>query len=124
MRIEDGELWELTSGHALRLLHKYRSRDYVLFLDVFDKRLLHRSEEDREDHAADSLEERNAGRRADPEFFERIVGVLPIQIRGFRPSELTRVFEVLSRRQLGDERLYMNFIYTWLEKQMRAFTLP
>jgi hypothetical protein len=40
LQILDSILWNKTSAHILRLLHKYKGRDLALFLDLFDKEIL------------------------------------------------------------------------------------
>ena len=65
----DQALWQLSSTHLLRLLHKYKGRDMALMLDLFDKDFLNS-----EGEPYVYLE------KAKPEFFERIVSILPVHI--------------------------------------------
>lgn len=66
LRITDSEAWQMASRQALRLLHKYKGRDMAMLLDLFDADVL---DDDGEPHLI---------KKADDEFFERVVGILPM----------------------------------------------
>ena len=67
--ILDRNLWTSTSKNILRLLHKFKGRDMAVFLDLFDKDVL---DDDGEPYIFI--------RKAQDEFFERIVSLLPMHI--------------------------------------------
>lgn len=53
----------------MRLLHKYKGRDMAMMLDLFDADIL---DDEGEPHSL---------RKTDADFFERLVGILPMQIK-------------------------------------------
>ena len=75
------------------------------FLDIFDREFL-----DQEGEPYFKFD------RAQPEFFERIVAILPMFIPKFNMEQLLRTFEVLTKRGLGSERLFNNYIYMQVER--------
>lgn len=105
LRIIDQEVWQLTAHHVLRLLHKYKGRDMALFLHMFDKDVL---DEDGEPFTYLL--------KAKPEFFERIVSFLPMHVPALNNEQLVRTLEVLVRRELGSDRLFLHYIYLKLER--------
>ena len=54
--------------------------------------------------------------KADNVFFERLVGILPIQIKYLEKEHLIRVLEVLVKRGLGSERLFRDHLLLRLER--------
>ena len=65
----DKDLWSQAAHHSLRLLHKYTARDLAMLLDLYDKDIL------------DEEGEPVGMRKTSDVFFERIVALLPIQIK-------------------------------------------
>lgn len=65
----DKEMWQSCEKNILRMLHKYNARDMAYFLDIFDRDYL-----DKEGEPYTNF------KRANPEFFERIVALLPMHI--------------------------------------------
>ena len=106
----DNALWRKCEHNILRILHKYKANDIAMFLDVFDRDF------------ADSNGKKLVGfRKATPEFFERIVAILPMYLPNFNNSQLLRVFEVMVKRHLGSERLFLNYIYPQLERKVLSY---
>ena len=100
----------MTADNVLRLLHKFKGRDLAYFLDVFDREFLD-----------DEGEPYMYVKRADDIFFERIVALLPMYVPHFTRSQLLRVFEVLTKHKIGSERLFNNYIYLQIERQILQF---
>ena len=96
----DRECWSLCQTNILRLLHKYKARDMAYFLDVFDREFL-----DAEGEPYFKFV------RSEDVFFERIVAILPMFIPNFNREQLLRTFEVLTKRKIGSDRLFNNYIY-------------
>lgn len=107
----DKQMWQSTSENILRLLHKYRGRDMAYFLDLFDRDFL---DEEGEPYMK--------FQRTDDVFFERIVALLPMYLPHFNKPQLIRTFAILTKRGLGSERLFNNYIYLQIERQMLSFT--
>ena len=80
------------------------------FLHLFDKEVL-------DDEGEAFLYLAKSG----PDFFERIVGLLPMQISFLNNEELVRTLEVLVRRQLGSERLFLHYIFLKIERNVLKF---
>lgn len=102
----------MTCSHILRLLHKYKGRDMALFMDLFDKDVL-----DDEGEPYLYME------KALPEFFERITGLLPMHIAWMDNEQLLRTLEVLVKKELGSERLFLHYIYMKIERQVLKFSV-
>jgi len=102
----------MTSKHILRLLHKYKGRDMALFLHLFHKEIL-----DEQGEPFLYIE------KAKPEFFERIVGLLPMHVPFLNNEQLVQTLEVLVSRELGAERLFMNYIYLKIERNILKFSV-
>lgn len=107
LRILDSEAWQIASRHALRLLHKFKGRDLAMLLDLFDRDIL---DEDGEPQPV---------RKTDGEdFFERVVGILPMQIKHLSKEHLVRTLEVVVKRGLGSDRLYRDYLLLKLERNI------
>ena len=66
LTVLDQKVWNKAAFNILRLLHKFKGRDMATFLDLFDKDILN-----------DEGEPHNL-KKCEDQFFERIVGILPI----------------------------------------------
>ena len=93
------------------MLHKYKGSDLAIFLDIFDKDL-----EDDEGETFGIV-------KADDVFFERIVGILPIQIKTLDREQLVRTLEVLVKRNLGSDRIFRDYLLLSIEKTVLKLTL-
>lgn len=96
----------------LRLLHKFKGRELATFLSLFDKELL---DDDGEPYLY--------LQKAQPEFFERITGLLPMHIAFLNDEQLLRVLEVLVKKELGSERLFLHYIYLKIERNVLKFSV-
>eukprot|EP00352_Strombidinopsis_acuminata_P001961 CAMPEP_0176404240 /NCGR_PEP_ID=MMETSP0126-20121128/50710_1 /TAXON_ID=141414 ORGANISM="Strombidinopsis acuminatum, Strain SPMC142" /NCGR_SAMPLE_ID=MMETSP0126 /ASSEMBLY_ACC=CAM_ASM_000229 /LENGTH=154 /DNA_ID=CAMNT_0017782919 /DNA_START=536 /DNA_END=1000 /DNA_ORIENTATION=- len=54
-------------------------------------------------------------------FFERIAGILPMQVPYLKRWELIRCLEVLVKRNLGSERLFLHYIFLYIERQVLKY---
>lgn len=88
----------------MRLLHKFKGRDIATFMDLYDKEV---KDEEGENYNI---------KKADDVFFERLVGILPVQIKFLYKENLVRVLEVLVKRNLGSDRLLRDYLLLKLEK--------
>ena len=57
------------------------------------------------------------------EFFERIVSFLPMHVPVLNNEQLVRTLEVLVRKELGSERLFLHYIYLKLERNVLKFSV-
>jgi len=112
LQIIDQEAWQMTSVNVLRLLHKYKGRDMTLFLDLFQKEVL---DEDNQPFMY--------MKKCEPEFFERITAILPMHIAFLDNEQMITTLEVLVRKDLGSERLFLHYIYLRLERQVLKFSV-
>lgn len=62
-------------------------------------------------------------RKANDEFFERIVGIFPMQIQYLNKEQLIRCLEVLVKRNLGSERLYRDYLLLKIERNILKFSI-
>lgn len=102
----------MTSDGILRLLHKYKGRDMATFLYLFDKEVLD-----------DEGEPYLYLAKAKPEFFERITGLLPMHVGFLNDEELLRTLEVLVKKELGSERLFLHYIFLKIERNVLKYTV-
>ena len=113
LHITDQQAWQKSAQHFLRMLHKYKGRHFATMLDLYDKEFL-----DKEGESYIKFKKYN-----DPAFFERIVALLPMHIPFLNASELIRTLEVLVRRNLGSERLFNNYIYLRIERNVLKYSV-
>ena len=111
LKIINQEAWNLCAKHALKMLHKYKGADLATFLDIFDQDL-----QDEEGETYGIV-------KADNVFFERIVGILPIEIKNLNRDQLVRTLEVLVKRNLGSDRLFRDYLLLSIEKCILKLTL-
>ena len=57
-------------------------------------------------------------RKCTDEFFERVVGILPMHIKHMSKEELIRSFEVIVKRDLGSERLLRDHLLLKIERNI------
>jgi hypothetical protein len=101
----------LASKHALRLLHKYKDRDMAMLLDLYDKDIL---DQEGEPHLI---------QKADTEFFERVAGILPMNIKNLSKENLIRVLEVCVKRSVGSDRLFRDYLLLKIERNIMNYSV-
>eukprot|EP00347_Sterkiella_histriomuscorum_P012657 403367729 len=109
LRIIDQDIWNLAATNSLKLLHKYSGSQLAQLLDLFDKDIL---DDEGEPHAL---------RKTDDTYFERIVGIIPIHIKTLRKECVTRLLEILVKKNLGSERIYRDYLLLTVEKNIMYF---
>ena len=62
-------------------------------------------------------------RKADEVFFERIVGILPIQVKYLTKEHMIRCLEVIVKRGLGSDRLFRDHLLLKIEKNIMKFSV-
>lgn len=105
-------LWLSCSTNLLRMLHKYEGNTLAQMLDLFDRDFLN-----------DEGEPYVYMEKAKPEFFERIVAILPLHIARMNNEQLVRTLEVLTKRNLGSERLFLHYLYLKIERSVLTFSV-
>jgi len=113
LRVSDAELWQSCSVHALRLLHRFKARDFAHFLDVFDRDVL----DDEGEPVLLSMH------KADDVFFERVVGLLPMHVPKMTSPQVLRCLEVMVRRNIGSQRLFDHYILMMVEKHVLSYSI-
>ena len=83
----------------------------ALLLDLYDKDLL---DDEGEPHLI---------RKADSVFFERIVGILPVQIKFLTKEHLIRSLEVIVKKSLGSDRLFRDHLLLKIERNILKFNV-
>ena len=84
----------------------------AVFLDLFDK-----------DFLDDDGEPYVYIKKAHDEFFERIVSLLPMHINHMNEEQIVRTLEVLTKRNLGSERLFLHYLYLKIERSVFNFSV-
>ena len=67
-QIYDVRMWSLVGSNIMRMLHKYNGSQLAFIMDLFDKEFIN------------ELGEEVDFKKANDEFFERIVALLPVHI--------------------------------------------
>lgn len=93
------------------MLHKYKGRDMATFLDIYDRDILD-----------DNGEPHNV-KKTDDSFFERITGILPVQIKYLSKEHMIRCLEVLVKRELGSERIFRDHLLLKIERNIHKFNV-
>jgi hypothetical protein len=109
--INDTKFWYKTSEQILRVLHKYKANELAQLMDLFDTDILD-----------DNGEPITFLKKCEPEFFERITAVLPMHVPSLDGETLLRVMEVLVKRNLGSDRLFVHYLYLRVERRVLLFT--
>ena len=84
----------------------------AVFLDVYDK-----------DFLDDEGEPYIFMEKAKPEFFERITSFLPLHVNVMNNENIVRTLEVLTKRSLGSERLFLHYLYLKIEKSILSYSV-
>ena len=84
----------------------------ALFLDLFDRTI--------KDQKGEDLFRL---KKCEPEFFERIVSILPVHVAALNKQELIKTLEVLIKRELGADRLYQNYLFLSVERHIMRFNV-
>ena len=128
LRIQHPKAWEMTSRRVLFLLHKYKARDFALMLRLFNevKMLEFGREVDviSPEAAFQDAYKKNFKKISEgipDNFFARVTGMLPMHVPSMTNKDLLTTLEVLVQRNLGGERLFNNYIYLKIEKNVLKF---
>ena len=109
-KVPDQALWTKVSKNILKMLHKYSGSDLARLLDIFDT--------DLKNEKGGSL----GVIKCDEIFFERITGILPIQLKNLKKENIVRILEVLVKRNLGSERVFRDHLLLKIEKTILTYT--
>lgn len=101
----------MAGKHTLRLLHKYKGRDMAMMLDLYDRDIL------------DEEGEPFPLKKTDEQFFERVVGLLPMHLKHLSKEHLIRTLEVLVKRGIGSDRLFRDYLLLKIERNIPKLTL-
>ena len=83
----------------------------AMLLDLFDRDIL------------DNEGEPHLLRKTEVDFFERVVGILPMHIKHLSKEQLIRTLEVVVKRDVGSDRLYRDFLLLKIEKNMMKLNI-
>jgi hypothetical protein len=61
--------------------------------------------------------------KCDSEFFERVAGILPMNIKNMSKDSLVRVLEVCVKRGVGSDRLFRDYLLLKLERNMMKLSI-
>lgn len=62
-------------------------------------------------------------KKTDETYFERITGIIPIHIKNLSKESVTRVLEILVKKDLGSERIYRDYLLLTVEKNIMKFSV-
>jgi len=83
----------------------------AMMLDLFDADIL---DDEGEPHLL---------RKTIADFFERVVGILPMQIKHLSKEYLIRTLEVVVKRNLGSDRLYRDYLLLKIERNIMKLNM-
>jgi hypothetical protein len=83
----------------------------AMLLDLYDRDIL------------DSEGEPYLIQKADSEFFERVAGILPMNIKNLSKSNLIRVLEVCVKRGVGSDRLFRDYLLLKIERNIMNLSI-
>jgi hypothetical protein len=78
----------------------------AMLLDLYDRDIL---DQDGEPHLM---------QKTDSEFFERVAGILPMNIKNLSKDNLIRVLEVCVKRGVGSDRLFRDYLLLRIERNV------
>lgn len=107
----------------MKHLHKYDGKNLYLFLDLLVPQVEDDLEDDDVVYLDKEIEKKQKLERADQEFLQRLVHILPVHVKDYSPKKLTRLAEVCVSRELGDARFYKEFLFFYVEKKIKIFKL-
>jgi hypothetical protein len=61
-------------------------------------------------------------KKTEPEFFERITSLMPMHIAFLPEEQLVRVLEILVKKGLGSDRLFLHYLYVRIERRVLMFS--
>ena len=111
LKIKDKEFWDENAQHVLRMLHKYKARDFSQFLDIFHKEIL------------DEYGEPIVLNKTDNVFFERLAGLLPMYVKDMTNAQVIRTLEVCVARNIGSQRLFDHYLLFMIEKHLLKYSV-
>jgi hypothetical protein len=123
LNYNNNELWHKLSDYILRIVHTFDTRSLVNILDVFVPKI----EEDLEDEVVyidKEIAKKQKTQRCSDEFLQRIITIFPQHVKNLNVEQLVRVCEVCAQRNLGDKRLYKEFLFFYVEKRIAVFNIP
>ena len=122
LNINNPEVWNMLGTQIIRIIHKFDPKSLANILDVFVPPL-EESLKDDVVYLDKEIAKKQKSERCDNAFLKRIVTILPIHIKKLTISQLVRVSEVCSQRNLGDKRLYKEFLFFYVEKLIKGFNI-
>lgn len=99
LNMKDTDFWRLIERGLDRVLHKLKPHHIVNMLDLFNREPF----------------------RASPEFFNKLITVMPIHIERLSDTDLITFIKICLNQDIKNERLFKYFIYPKIESRGEAF---
>jgi len=109
LRVRDSEFWAENSQHVLRMLHKYKAKDFAQFIDLFQREIVDETGEPVLIYKTDDI------------FFEKLAGLLPMYIKDMSNAQVIRTLEVCVARNVGSQRLFDHYMLFMIEKHVLSY---
>ena len=122
LNINNPEIWKALSHQIIRIIHKFDPKSIANILDVFVPPL-EESLKDDVVYLDKEIAKKQKEERCNNAFLQRIVTIMPIHVKKLTISQLVRVCEVWSQRNLGDKRLYKEFLFFYIEKNIKGLNI-
>lgn len=113
-KLEDERLWRNSARRMCMFLHKFKAGQLAQILDIYSRK------KEQDDLSMDYYTKQKE--RAWPGFIERIVSILPLHIPQMTNAQVVRTFEILVERNIGSDRLFEQYIYLSIEKNVFKYS--
>eukprot|EP00344_Euplotes_crassus_P009099 CAMPEP_0197003280 /NCGR_PEP_ID=MMETSP1380-20130617/7593_1 /TAXON_ID=5936 /ORGANISM="Euplotes crassus, Strain CT5" /LENGTH=325 /DNA_ID=CAMNT_0042421737 /DNA_START=362 /DNA_END=1337 /DNA_ORIENTATION=+ len=117
------DFWDEIQVYIMKHLHKYNGKELVRILDLLVPNVEDDLDDDDVVYLHKEIEKKQKLERSEREFLQRIINIIPIHVKDFYPSRLTRLAEVCVQRELGDDRFYKEFLFFYVEKKIKMFSI-
>jgi hypothetical protein len=122
LNINNLEYWESISSHTHRLAHTFDAASIANFFDVF----VPKPSEDLQDDVVyldKEIEKHQKSKRCSDQVLNQLIKVLYLEVKNLSTTDLIRVCEGCSQRNLGDQSLYKEYLFFYIERRVKNFTI-
>lgn len=111
LTINHPDYWQAIAKNLYQKVHLLKPGEFVQILDHFDRPI--KDEKSKEINI----------NKCEREFFERLTTLFPIHVKNVKPLYLIKAIEILGKKNLGTDRLYKDFIFPVIEKNIMKMSV-
>jgi hypothetical protein len=123
LNYNNNDFWDKMVVQVSKVIHKFSGNELADFMDLYSPDV----EDDLDDDSIyldKEIMKKQMRERADGEFLQRIVTIFPQYVKNLDLNRLIKVCEVCVKQNLGDDRLYSNFLFFYIEKKIASVKIP